>query len=161
MIPDQLQYLLDDFWNDQKIDYIWTLGPRIYHLNILKHTRQSMGISLKIISSYLRISNSESIGRFVHRTFPFVFLNLWNLKIENFENCKFRDCQTTWTFEETYNFVNESRDEKISAHGRLTCKYEGHQHGCKPSLVVLREGGHLSRVLCSARCVTQKRNEHL
>ena len=28
MIPDRLQYFLDDFWNDQKCDQIWTLGPR-------------------------------------------------------------------------------------------------------------------------------------
>ena len=34
MLPDRLQYLLEHFWNDQKCDQIWNLGPRIYHQNI-------------------------------------------------------------------------------------------------------------------------------
>ena len=46
MIPDCLQYFLDDIWNDQKCDQIWTLGPRIYHQNILKHTGKK-GTTLK------------------------------------------------------------------------------------------------------------------
>ena len=36
MIPDRLQYFLEHFWNDQKCDQIWTIGPRIYHQNISK-----------------------------------------------------------------------------------------------------------------------------
>ena len=38
MIPDRSQSFLDDFWNDRTCDQIWTLGPRIYHKNTLKHT---------------------------------------------------------------------------------------------------------------------------
>ena len=41
MIPDRLQYFLNDFWNFQKCKQIWTLGPCIYHQekygNILEH----------------------------------------------------------------------------------------------------------------------------
>ena len=37
MIPDRLQYFFDDFWNDQKCDRIWTLGPCIYHQIYKKH----------------------------------------------------------------------------------------------------------------------------
>ena len=33
MIPDRLQYILNDFWIDQKCDQIWSLGPRIYYEN--------------------------------------------------------------------------------------------------------------------------------
>ena len=29
MIPDRLQYFLEDFWIDQKCDQIWTRGARI------------------------------------------------------------------------------------------------------------------------------------
>ena len=37
MIPDLLQYFLDDFWNFQKSHQIWTRGPRIYHQNTPKN----------------------------------------------------------------------------------------------------------------------------
>ena len=40
MIPGRLQYFLERFRNDQKCDQIWTLGPRIYHQHISKHTRK-------------------------------------------------------------------------------------------------------------------------
>ena len=40
MIPDRLQYFLEHFWNDQKCDKLWTLGPHIYHKNISKDTRK-------------------------------------------------------------------------------------------------------------------------
>ena len=36
MIPDRLQSFLEPFWNDQKCDQTWTLGPRIYHQNFPK-----------------------------------------------------------------------------------------------------------------------------
>ena len=36
MIPDGLQYFSEHFWNDQKCDQIWLLGPRIYNQNISK-----------------------------------------------------------------------------------------------------------------------------
>ena len=42
MIPDLLQYFLDEFWNFQNspnIDQVWTCGPRIYCQNIIKNTR--------------------------------------------------------------------------------------------------------------------------
>ena len=48
MIPDRLQYLLEHFRNDQKVDQIWTLGPRIYHQNTSK-LQEHMGTSLKNI----------------------------------------------------------------------------------------------------------------
>ena len=38
MIPDRLQYLLDDFWIDQKGEQIWTLGARIHYQNTSKNT---------------------------------------------------------------------------------------------------------------------------
>ena len=34
MIPDRLQYCLDDFWNFEKCDQLLTLGPRIYQRNL-------------------------------------------------------------------------------------------------------------------------------
>ena len=39
MISDRLQYFLDDFWNFQKINQIWTLGPRIYHQHFKRYKK--------------------------------------------------------------------------------------------------------------------------
>ena len=47
MIPDPLQ-CLERFWNDQKRDQIWTLGPRIYHQNTSK-IQEQMGVLEPII----------------------------------------------------------------------------------------------------------------
>ena len=40
MIPDRLQYFLDDFWNCENLVKIWTLGARIYYQNASKHIRK-------------------------------------------------------------------------------------------------------------------------
>ena len=41
MIPDRFRYFLDDFWNFEKCDQTWTLGPRIYHQNATKNTSRT------------------------------------------------------------------------------------------------------------------------
>ena len=55
MIPDRLQYFLKHFWNDQKLDQIWTLGPRIYHQKIFNEYKENYGSSLT--KYYFHISN--------------------------------------------------------------------------------------------------------
>ena len=40
MIPDRLQDFLDHFWNDEKCDQIWTLGPHIHHQKISTNIRK-------------------------------------------------------------------------------------------------------------------------
>ena len=40
MIPDRLQYILDDFWNFEKFVKIWTRRPPTYYQNAPKHTRK-------------------------------------------------------------------------------------------------------------------------
>ena len=39
MIPDRLQYFLDDCWNFQNFVKIWTRIPPNYYKNALNHTR--------------------------------------------------------------------------------------------------------------------------
>ena len=48
MDPDRLQYFLAHFWDDQKCEQIWILGPGIYHKNTLK-IQEDMGASLNNI----------------------------------------------------------------------------------------------------------------
>ena len=68
MIPDRLQYL-EHFWNDQKCDTIWILGPRICHQHTSKNTRTIMGTSLKnLICFFLTIWHCEHVGRYLHLT---------------------------------------------------------------------------------------------
>ena len=101
MIPDRLQYFLDDSWNDQTCYQIWTLGPRIYHQTTWK-IQENKGTSLKILFSYLRICNYEFRGRSVYLAFRwflmfkfwnFGILKLWKFGTLEFENLKF------WSFE--------------------------------------------------------------
>ena len=56
MIPDRLQYVLENFGNHQKREQIWTLGHRIYHQKYFKKYKKLTGASLKhIIFEYLII----------------------------------------------------------------------------------------------------------
>ena len=48
LIPDRLQYFLDDFWNFQKIVKIWTRGPINYYQNTPK-IQNKYGIILERI----------------------------------------------------------------------------------------------------------------
>ena len=103
MIHDRLQYFWDDFWNDQKRDQIWTLGPRIYHQNLSKNTRKiwehPWGILFRI-SQNLRIWNYKK-WRSVHHmysclffrccgyiTFILYLLRRWGTEDDNFSNNK-------------------------------------------------------------------------
>ena len=105
MIPDRLQYFLEDFWNDKKCDQIWTLGPRIYHQNTSKNTRQIWKHPWAIYS-YLIIWNFDNLGSSAYQTFKllefenlkiwkfFTFenLNVWELKNMKFVNLKSCKC---------------------------------------------------------------------
>ena len=53
MIPDILQYFLDDFWNFQNFQQIWTRGPRIYHQNGHKNIRKLWEHLGKILSFHI------------------------------------------------------------------------------------------------------------
>ena len=109
MILDRLQYFLEHFWHDHKCDQIWTPGPRIYHQNASRYTRNLMGTSLKIIISHIWESEilRFSEGLSVHLTswnfgmckFDFVenlktwkdgiwkivILEIWYLEVENLQ----------------------------------------------------------------------------
>ena len=53
MIPDGLQYFLDDFWNLQKNHQIWTFTPLLY-LEMLQTIQENME-TFKTYFSYLII----------------------------------------------------------------------------------------------------------
>ena len=40
MIPDRLQYFLDDFWNFENFVNIWTRNPPNYYQHALNNTRK-------------------------------------------------------------------------------------------------------------------------
>ena len=69
MIPDLLQCFLDHFWNCQQIDWIWTREPCIHHQNIPKHRRRIWEHPWTYYWSYLRIWESENVGRSRNRFF--------------------------------------------------------------------------------------------
>ena len=55
MIPDRLQDFLENFWNDQKCDQFWTLGPRIDHQNTSTNKRNIWKHPWKYYFSHLGI----------------------------------------------------------------------------------------------------------
>ena len=67
MIPDQLQYFLDDFWNFQNVHQIWTCGPRIYHQKTTKNIRKFMESSLKVLFLHIWTSCLVNFGKDGHR----------------------------------------------------------------------------------------------
>ena len=98
MIPDRLQYFLDDSWNFQKINQIWTLGPRSYH-KISSKIQENMGSSWNILFPYLRIWNSDCVGRSVYLTF--CNFGIWifeNLKTRKLQNKAWNSMFEIWTF---------------------------------------------------------------
>ena len=59
MIPDRLQYFLDDFWNFEKVVKIWTRRLTNYYKMIFKNAR-NVESSLEIlifVSENMKISN--------------------------------------------------------------------------------------------------------
>ena len=82
MIPARLQYFLEHFWNEQKRDQIWTLGPRIHHQNISNDTRNMMGTALENMLSYLTVFNSLFLQ---FRKMKFGKVKLEVLKFEKFD----------------------------------------------------------------------------
>ena len=74
MIPDRLQYFLDDFWNDQKCDQIWTLGPCIYHQNASTNTGKYGNDLDKYYFSYLTIWNCDFVEGMRTQLLKFIML---------------------------------------------------------------------------------------
>ena len=106
MIPDRLQYFANDFWNDQKCDQIWTLGPCIHHQNTSTNTRKVWEHPWNIIchiweSEILKIL--EGICTFFRDWGIREFENLEHLKMAfgklKFGNGKFEILKTkSWSF---------------------------------------------------------------
>ena len=141
MIPDRLQYFWEHFWNDQKCDQLWTLGPHIHHQNTSNNTRKSMGTSLKYEFSYLRICNSEICGRCLCPTclirlnvFKFWKLEhnslvFWTFKNKLLEIGNWIWHVTFWNFEilKSWNFENMHREMmKIPLKNLQNLRYEFH-----------------------------------
>ena len=55
LTPGQIAIFSGTFWNDQKINQHWTLGPRIYHQDTSNSTRKYENILEQIISENLRL----------------------------------------------------------------------------------------------------------
>ena len=97
MIPDGLQYFLDDFWNFQKCYQLWTLGPCIYHQKYCKKYKNSMGASLEniFISRNLKIWKCWKAHAhvFLFEYFVIGISIIWNMRIQmkllNFKNWKY------------------------------------------------------------------------
>ena len=58
MIPDGLQYLLDDFWNFEHVDQIWTRRHPNYYQNASNNIRKYGNI---FNTSYFRIWESKNL----------------------------------------------------------------------------------------------------
>ena len=96
MIPDRLQYFLEHFWNDQHVTKSGSSGP-VFITNIFQKIQEHMRQSLrKYYFAYLRIWNSEKIGRSVYITFW--NFGMWFSGNLNFQQLFFRK-RNIWTFE--------------------------------------------------------------
>ena len=72
MIPDRLQDFLEHFWNDQ--NWIWNLGPSIYHKNISNNTRNIWNHLLKNIVFFIsQLSGTSEISLTSTQWTQFVF----------------------------------------------------------------------------------------
>ena len=97
MIPDRLQYFLEYFWINQKLDWIWTVGPGIYYQNTSNNIRKVWEHPWNII---FHIWESEmfkivvfvwnycvpfSVGGILSISFVYYILRRWGSK--NDKNC--------------------------------------------------------------------------
>ena len=98
MIPARLQHFLEHLWNDQKWDQMDPRGPYLSP-KYFKRYKIDTQTSLNILFSYLRIWNSENIGRSMYHTFW--FLGIWKFDYFLFEICKIEvlefEIRNEWT----------------------------------------------------------------
>ena len=83
MLPDRLQYFWEHFWNDQKCDQIWNLGPHNHQQNNSKNIRKLRGTSLNTFF----ISENLKLWLLGNVCVP-NFLKFCNLKIWEFASWK-------------------------------------------------------------------------
>ena len=89
MIPDRLQYFLDDFWNDKKCDQIWTLGPRTYHQHTSKNTRTIWERPWQNLFHIWWSGIVKMLEGMCAERVNFYFWILGIMKFEHFENSRF------------------------------------------------------------------------
>ena len=96
MIPDRLQYFLDDFWDDQTCDKIWTLGSRIYYKNNSRHTKYgNLFEHIIVISLKLKFCKFWKVCVPVLQKYCLELLMFWKLKFWNLKILKLK----VWKFQ--------------------------------------------------------------